>query len=314
MSMDICILGGTGFVGSHLVARLAADGHRLRVPSRNPARRRALQVVPRARLFHGDVHDEAALAAMLQGCDAAINLVGVLNAGRGGFRRAHVELPRKLAQAARSAGVPRVLQFSALGADAANGPSRYLRSKGEGEAALRVHAGDALATTIFRPSVIFGPGDSFLNRFAGLMAWMPLVFPLARADARFQPVYVGDVVEAVARTLGDRAAAGRRYTLCGPETFTLRALVALVARLTGRRRRIVALPDWLGRLQATAAEWLPGTPFSRDNFRSLLVDNVCDGGGDLPALDIEPQPLDLVAPRYLGAGGHRNRLSVLRSG
>lgn len=302
MVQNICVLGGTGFVGGHLITRLARDGHRVTVASRHPQRHRALSVLPTVRVVCADVHDESALASLFSGCDAVINLVGILNEGRGEtFRRAHVELPRKVAQAARNAGVRRLLHMSALGADAANAPSLYLRTKGEGEAALRVHAGDKIAYTVFQPSVIFGPGDSFTRRFAGLLRIAP-VFPLACPDAKFQPVYVGDVAQAFVNALADRAAQGQRYTLCGPEVYTLRALVEFVARESRLNRRIVGLPRWLGKLQAMVLEFFPGKPFTRDNWRSLQADSVCKGGPGLAELGIVPTSLALAAPAYLRSG------------
>ena len=300
MIRHLCLLGGTGFVGTHLASRFAQCGYRVTIPSRNPQRHRALAVLPTVQVVRADIHDEATLAHLLRGCDAVVNLVGVLHDTRGAsFRRVHVELPRKVAQAARASGVTRLLHMGALGADAANAPSAYLRTRGEGEAALRVHAADRVAYTVFQPSVIFGPGDSFLNRFHGLLQLAP-VFPLACPDARFQPVFVGDVVEAFVRALDDRATHGRRYTLCGPRVYTLRELVEAVAATAGLNRRVVGLPRWAGWLQAALLEWVPGRPFTRDNWRSLQVDSVCDGPGGLAELGIRPTPLELVAPAYLG--------------
>ena len=302
MLRNVCVLGGTGFVGSQVVARLARDGHRVTVASRHPHRHRGLCVLPTVRVIGADVHEESALATLFRGCDAVINLVGVLNEGHGeSFRRAHVELPRKVAQAARGAGVRRLLHMSALGADAANAPSLYLRTKGEGEAALRVHAGDRIAYTVFQPSVIFGPGDSLTQRFADLLRMAP-VFPLACPDAKFQPVYVGDVAQAFVTALSDRAAQGQRYALCGPEVYSLRALVEFVAREAGLGRHIIGLPRWLGHLQAALLEFVPGKPFTRDNWRSLQVDSVCKGGPGLAELGITPTSLSLVAPAYLRSG------------
>ncbi|MEX0900699.1 MAG: complex I NDUFA9 subunit family protein [Gammaproteobacteria bacterium] len=302
MVRNICVLGGTGFVGGQLVTRLARDGHRVTVPSRHPHRHRGLSVLPTVRVVRADVHDESALAELFRGCDAVVNLVGILNEGRGEtFRRAHVELPRKLAQAARTTGVRRLLHMSALGADAANAPSLYLRTKGEGEAALRVHAGDRIAYTVFQPSVIFGPGDSFTNRFASLLRVAPF-FPLACPDARFQPVYVGDVAQAFVNALADHDAHGQRYTLCGPDVYTLRALVRFVARESRLERRIIGLPRWLGKLQAALLEFVPGKPFTRDNWRSLQADSVCRGGPGLAELGITPTSLALIAPTYLRSG------------
>jgi uncharacterized protein YbjT (DUF2867 family) len=298
---SICILGGTGFVGTRLASRLVRDGHRVRVLTRDRFRHRELSVLPGLELVDCDVHDGARLTAALAGRDVAINLVGILNErghrGRG-FHRAHAELAATLVGACHAAGVPRLLQLGSLRA-AADAPSHYLRSKALAERVIRERAG-AIAWTVFRPSVIFGPGDSFLNRFAGLLAIAP-VMPLARAGARFQPVYVGDVVEALVRAIDRRDAVGQAYELGGPDIVTLAALVRWVAALTGRRRLVVALPDALGWLQAAALGLLPGKPLSLDNFRSLALDSVCSDDG-LGRLGVAPTPLRAVAPRYLGDG------------
>jgi uncharacterized protein YbjT (DUF2867 family) len=294
----ILILGGTGFVGHRLAARLTRAGHSLTLLTRRRERHRDLLVLPRLRLVDADLYDEAALERHLEGHDAAINLVGILNErghdGRG-FYRAHVELPRRLVQACRRRNVTRLLHMSALGADAAYGASHYQRSKGEGE--NLVHATVGLQVTSFRPSVIFGPGDAFFNRFADLLRLAP-VFPLACPDARFAPVYVGDVAEAFARALDNPATVGRRYDLCGPRAYTFRELIDYTARVTGRRRLVVGLPPALSRLQANLFEYLPGKPFSRDNYLSLQRDNVCTGP-IAAELGIEPTPLEAVVPGYL---------------
>ena len=218
---EISILGGTGFVGRHLAAALAAEGRRLRIVSRDPERHRGLRVLPGVELLLGDVHDPGTLRQVLEGCDAAINLVGILNERHRGrdFRAVHVELPRKLVEACREIGIRRVLHMSALHADPARGSSAYLRSKGEGEDLIHLAVGEGLRVTSFRPSVIFGPDDRFVNRFAGLLRRAPGVFPLACPDARFAPVCVGDVVEAFRRCLDARASYGARYELCGPREY-----------------------------------------------------------------------------------------------
>lgn len=310
---NVCMLGGTGFVGAHLAARLVAAGHTVKILSRNPQRHRAVAVLPTVRLIECDVYDEEALLAAFRGCDAVINLVGILNeTGGAKFRRAHVELPRKVAQACRAAGVRRLLHMSALNADAGNAPSLYLRTKGEGEAALHVHAGGQVAYTVFQPSVIFGPGDSFINRFVGLLRMTPLLFPLACPGARFQPVYVGDVAEAFATALGRRDAFGRRYTLCGPKVYTLEEIVHFVRDQLGLSRWIWGLPHMLGKLQAMSLNLVPGKPFSLDNWRSLQADSVCNGDSGLAGLGIMPTSMAVMVPKYLGADGHRNRLSGYR--
>src|SRR6202047_2549188 len=248
---SIAVLGGTGFLGTGLVARLIKDGRRVTVLSRDREQHKHLLVLPGLTLENCDVYEAAQLSERFRGKDVVINLVGILNE-RGfsgsGFRRAHTELTQGVLQAARSAGVTRLLQVSALKA-AVDAPSYYLRSKGEAEQLIR-ETNSALDWTIFQPSVMFGPGDSFLNRFAGLLASIPFVFPLAKPNARFQPVLVDDVVEAMIRCLHGGASSRQSYELGGPQVYSLREIVGLVAKLTGRRRWVVGLPDVVARLQA----------------------------------------------------------------
>ena len=241
--LSLCILGGTGFVGTRLATRLIDEGHRVTVLSRDREQHKHLRVLPGLVLENCDVTDSASLSERFRGKDAVINLIGILNErgfGGGGFRRAHTELTRHALQAARSAGVARFLQLSALGA-AADAPSHYLRSKAAAERIIREDSG-SLDWTIFQPSVIFGPGDSFLNRFASLLAAVPVIFPLAMPQTRFQPVFVDDVVEAVLRSINGGKASRRTLQLGGPRQYSLRQIVEFVANVTGRRRRIIGLP------------------------------------------------------------------------
>jgi NADH dehydrogenase len=306
----IAVFGGTGFVGRHLVPRLERDGHRLTLASRNRERHRELGVLPGVRVVSADVYDDRALAACVAGADCAINLIGILNErgsdGRG-FRKAHVEFTERLIAACTAAGVPRLVQMSAL--RAGEGESFYLRTRGEAEARVKA---SPLAWTIFRPSVIFGPGDGLFFRFAQLLRLTP-VLPLARAEARFAPVYVGDVAEAFARAVAHPHSAGRVYELAGPRTIALGELVRWTARMAGLRRWVVPLPDALGFVQACVGEWLPGKPISRDNFRSLQLDSVAQEDG-LAALGIVATPMEAVMPALLGGDGRQRRLDRLRSG
>jgi uncharacterized protein YbjT (DUF2867 family) len=307
--LSIVILGGTGFLGTRLVARLIKDGHRVTVLSRDREQHKHLLVLPGLTLENCDVYVEAQLSERFRGKDVVINLIGILNErgfGGGGFRRAHTELTQGVLQAARSAGVTRLLQVSALKA-AANAPSYYLRSKGEAERLIR-DGNSALDWTIFQPSVMFGPGDSFLNRFAGLLAISPGFFPLAKPNARFQPVLVDDVIAALRRCLHGGASSRQTYELGGPQVYSLREIVGLVAKLTGHRRWIIGLPDFAARLQALAMDFVPGRPFSSDNYRSLSVDSVCDEDG-FARLGIQPQSMVPSARQYLGVLEDNARLS-----
>lgn len=308
----ILLLGGSGFVGRRLAAALRAQDYDVRVPTRNRARSRRLLVLPEVELVEADVHDEATLARLLHGCEAAINLVGILNeqgSDGSGFERVHAALAAKLVRACRASGVARLLQMSALKADAEHGPSHYLRSKGKAERVVAAESAGRVAYTIFRPSVIFGPEDSFTNRFASLLRRLP-VLPLPRPEARFAPVFVDDVVAAFAAALGDARTYSATYELCGPDLYSLVELVRFLRDLLGLRRAIVPLPDGLGRLQAWVGEHLPGKPLSLDNFASLGVASICAGGGAPPFGNPRRRVVDLV-PTYLGAPAP-DRLTRLR--
>ncbi len=297
---SILLIGGSGFIGSRIAARLAADGRRVIVPTRRLARAKQLSVLPTVQVVEADIFDERELDRLLPQADAVINLVGVLHSRPGrpwgpAFEHAHVALPRLLARMCERHHRARVLHMSALGASA-DGPSMYLRSKAAGEQIIREAPG--LQVTAFRPSVVFGPGDSFLNLFAKLQALAP-VMPLGGADARFQPVYVGDVARAFADALDDPASIGQVFELVGPRVYTLRELVRLAGAYSGHRRRVIPLPAAAARLQALMLEWMPGGPLmSRDNLDSMKADNVASGRHPLPP-HWAPTPLEAVAPDYL---------------
>ena len=309
--LSIAILGGSGFLGTRLVARLIKDGHRVTVLSRDREQHKHLLVLPGLTLENCDVYREAQLSERFRGKDVVINLVGILNErgfGGAGFRRAHVELTRNVLQAARSAGVTRLLQVSALKASV-EGPSYYLRTKGEAEKLIREQS--AVDWTILQPSVLFGPGDSFLNRFAGLIANIPLVFPLARAKARFQPVAADDVVAALMACLNG-AASKQTLQLGGPQIYTLREVVIMVAKMTHHNRWVVGLPDFIGWLQGAVMNFVPGRPFSTDNFNSLKVDSVASEDG-FAKLGLKPQSMVAAARQFLGSLEDNARLSLNRA-
>ena len=300
---NILILGGTGFVGRQLHERLAAARLRLTIPTREAGHAGSEPAAP-VRLVTADVHDPDALARLMRGQDAVVNLVAILHGTAERFEQVHVALPRSIASACASAGVRRLVHVSALGADPA-GPSMYQRSKARGEAVLQAAAeAGTLDLTVLRPSVIFGAGDQFLNVFAQLQRVFPVI-PLAGADTRFQPVWVGDVAAAVQRCLQDDATIGQTYEACGPEVLRLRELVRLAGQWSGvaggRGRPVFALPMPLARLQAWVMERLPGEPLmTRDNLDSMAVDNVASGRlPGLQALDITPAALADIAPGYL---------------
>jgi uncharacterized protein YbjT (DUF2867 family) len=311
---NFLILGATGFVGrsvcEKLVERSGGGDGRIRVATRRFPRARHLQLLPTVEVACGDIHDDATLARMLRDTDVVINLVAILHGSESEFERVHARLPERLARACVAAGVRRVIHVSALGATV-DAPSRYLRSKARGEAALRA-AG--LDLTVLRPSVIFGERDRFLNLFASLQAIFP-VLPLAGASARFQPVWVDDVASAIARAVDDPSTCGLTIECCGPRVYTLKELVALAGAWSGSPRPVLPLPAALGKLQALVLELLPGkTLMSRDNLDSMRVANV--SSGKLPGLDrlgVETTPLDAVAPRYLGHVSGEKRLEAWRA-
>jgi uncharacterized protein YbjT (DUF2867 family) len=307
--MRIVLLGATGFVGHHLLPELASAGHQCLVLCRYMPGCRDLALVPGVELRPADVHDSDVLKEQLEGADAVINMVGILNeSGRSGkgFHKAHVELTEKLIAVCRETGVRRLLQLSAL--NAGKGDSHYLASKGQAEELIR-QATD-LDSTIFQPSVIFGEGDAFFNRFASLLSFVP-VLPLACPKARLQPVWVGDVVKAMTIALTDTETVGRTLVLVGPREYSLRELVEWTARTAGLKRRIVGLSNVASRLQGRVMDFVPGKPFSSDNYRSLQIDNTSTENA-LRGFGIRPHSLESIVPAYLGNSIHQDQLSRFR--
>jgi uncharacterized protein YbjT (DUF2867 family) len=293
----ILVLGGTGFVGRHLCKELVRLQYRVTVPTRNVSKAQHVQSLPFLDLVQADVHDEAALARLVAGHDAVVNLVAILHGNSFEFQRVHVELVKRIVRACTDAGVPRLVHVSALGA-ARDAPSMYQRTKAAGEAVVQ---GSGLDWTVLRPSVMFGEGDKFLTVFARLQEALPIM-PLAGADTLFQPVWVGDVVNAIVQCLQRDDTGRRTYEVCGPDRYTLRQLVKLAGSLSGHPRPVVRLPTVLARLQAFLMELAPGQPLmSRDNLDSMKVSNVASG--NLPGLDalgISPCALSDIAPTYIG--------------
>ena len=307
----IVVLGGTGFVGRHMISRLTADGHSITLLSRNPNSHSSRFLPPAVAIKTVNVYDKDKLVAAFSGADVIINLVGILNErgdnGRG-FQRAHVELTQTVIDACQQSDVKRLLHMSAL--NAGRGHSYYLKSRGEAEKRVK---GSGLDWTIFQPSVIFGVDDGFFNRFAQLLK-LTMVLPLARAKARFAPVYIGDVVEAFVNSLDQEKTIGRIYELYGPNIFSLYRIVRLTAAQLHLRRFVLPLPDFLGRIQAWVCDWIPGKPFSSDNYRSLLTDSVGSVDG-LHQLGIKPTSVEQVLPEILDVYNHRQRrLDLYRAG
>lgn len=310
---NILILGGTGFVGSHLCEKLAQLPCRVTVVTRRRDQARHLQLLPMLDIAEVAAHDSSSLAPLLAEHDAVVNLVGILHGNEAAFEQAHVQLPLELTRACEAVGQRRIVHVSALGAspDAA---SMYQRSKARGEAVL---LGSGLDVSVLRPSVIFGAEDRFLNTFARLQQVFPVI-PLAGSQARFQPVWVEDVATALMRCLEDKSTIGQTYEACGPEVFTLKQLVQFAGRYSGindgEGRPILGLPNALARLQAWLMERAPGEPLmSRDNLDAMKTDNIASGKlPGLAALGIRPSALGAIAPYYLGAQGLRSGLMAKR--
>lgn len=303
MMDHVLVVGGSGFIGRHVVAALVRRGIKVTVPSRRRERAKHLILLPTVDVVETDVARSGVLERLARGHDAVINLVGVLHGPD--FANPHVELPLAIVSACRAAGVKRLIHVSALGASS-EAPSAYQRSKGKGEQAV-MDASD-VDVTVFRPSVVFGPEDKFLNRFAMLARLSP-VLALPCPDARFQPVYVGDVATAIVASLADAGAHARRYDLAGPREYRLKELVQRVCEFIGRRRLIIGLPESLSYVQAWVLEKLPGQLMSRDNVRSMKVPNTTR---ERFPFGIEPQALEAVAPAYLAPSGPRERYPQLR--
>ena len=310
----VLLLGGSGFVGTYIANRLTERGVALTIPTRRRERTKALIMLPNVEMPEVDINCEKTLTELMRGHDAVINLVGVLHSRdvklpySRDFAEAHVELPKKIVAACKAAGVRRLVHMSALKADS-QGPSEYLCSKGDGEKVVMAAQGD-LDVTVFRPSVIFGLGDSFLSMFASVLRKLPF-FPLGYGQARFQPVWVADVADAFVDSLGNEATYGQAYDLCGPKTYTLRELVDYTAQLCGSRARVVAIGEGLAYLQA-GLMWLSPKPLmSPDNLRSMQVDSVCDAGcNTLPGW--RPTALEAIAPTYVAHNTPKGKLDSFR--
>ncbi|MGH8427569.1 MAG: complex I NDUFA9 subunit family protein [Gammaproteobacteria bacterium] len=301
----IVLFGGTGFLGRELAVRLANGGAYVTVAARHPQRSRILMVLPRVNLRRGDVRDAAFVESVLAGQDAVVNLVGILDGSPKRMRALHVDWPARLAQA--GAGLSRLVHVSAAGADP-QGASLYLRTKGEGE--NRIHAARA-PWTVIAPSAMFGPGDSFFNRFAMLLRLSPGIMPVVRPQARFTPVYVEDVAEAIARVLLRDDLAGEHLQFGGPQTWAMREILVYIREQIRVRRLLLDLPDGLAKMQGIAMSLLPGKPFSLDQFRTLTVDSIADTG-DFALLGIKPSGVRAIVPQYLGKGRRQERFDRFR--
>jgi len=307
--MRVVLIGASGFFGSHLLRELTADQHQCVVLTRDAVGRSCVAMVPGVELVQADVYKPEVLADKFAGADAVISMAGILNEGGGGgnnFQTVHVKLVESIVKACQKAGVKRLLHLSAL--NAGKGSSHYLKSKGEAEALLR--SVDDLNITIFQPSVIFGRGDSFFNRFAGILRLMPIL-PLACPKARLQPVFAGDVATVMADSLEDPMTWEKSYELAGPQSFTLKELVKWTAENEGVSRLIIGLPGPLSAAMAMLMNLVPGKPFSWDNYQSLKTDNTSDKN-DFAYFQIDPRAIDQVVPDYLTGSLRQRRLQFSR--
>ena len=307
--MRIVLLGATGFLGHHLLPQLSAAGHECTALTRYRPGCRDLTVLPRVTVRQVKAWDAETLSSLFEGADAVVNMVGILNEkGRKGegFRKVHVELLENVIAACKAAGVRRVVHVSAVGAG--QGESFYLKSKGEAERLLK--SDQDIDATIVQPSVIFGRGDDFFNRFAALLKAMPML-PLACPDARMQPVWAGDVAELLATALEDPDTIGETLVAVGPHEYRLQELVEFAADAAGLKRRVVRLPDWMARFQASVMDFVPGKPFSSDNYLSLQTPNTSEKNS-LWRFGIQPSSIETVVPAYLRQGEHQRRLDKCR--
>lgn len=312
----ICLLGGTGFVGCHLINHLHRAGDwQIKVITRRTAQHRELLVLPRVTLVAANLYDQTELNEQLADVDVVINLIGILNergSDGSGFEKAHVALTEKIITACQTNKVQRLLHMSALNADATQGKSHYLRTKGKAEDL--VHAAKGIHVTSFKPSVIFGEGDSFFKRFEQLLVVPSYIFMLPSGHARFAPVWVNDVVSAMLATIDDPKHYGQHYNLCGPNDYTLQELVEYTAKLMGRKRWVIPLGDKPSYLAARVMEFIPTKPYSVDNYHSSQIDSVCtpENPSHFDKLGITPHSIEAIMPRYFTTAHLRDHYSLFR--
>jgi NADH dehydrogenase len=304
----ILLLGGSGFIGSAIAEALTKRGDFVTVPTRDRERAKHLLLLPTCDVVSARISDPQTLDALIRSHDVVINLVGILH---GDFEAVHVQFPKRVAEACAQHGVARLLHMSAIGADI-NGPSNYLRSRGRGEAAVReVAERTGLAVTMFRPSVVYGAGDKFLNMFMGLVKLFPVI-PLGSPNATFQVVWVEDVARAVTMSIDMPDTIGKTYPLVGPKVYTLRQLIEFVIQISGKRRAVLGLGAGLSAFQATVFEFLPGKIMTRDNVASMQIPNTSDE--PFPAIFGHPAAMEDTVYSYMHEGGGRGRYQQFREG
>ena len=293
--MNITILGGTGFVGLSIINRLAATDSNITVITRNREKNKKILVYPRVRLVEANVNNAGELASHTKKTDVLINLIGILNekghSGRG-FRKSHSDLARHILNACKVNHIKRILHMSALNADS-KGPSHYLRTKGEAESYLMTYGKRIANITIFRPSVIFGKKDSFILRFSNLLNFVPYVFPLACHNAKFSPVHIDELANFIVNAIQDIKSFGKAYNLCGPKVYSLKEIVELIIVTKNRNIKVIPLSNSMSKLQAAIMEFVPGKPFSIDNYNSCQIDSTCHSDHNFYS------DLETIIPTYI---------------
>ncbi|MDM8569240.1 complex I NDUFA9 subunit family protein [Thiotrichales bacterium HSG1] len=311
----ICLLGGTGFVGRHLANNLRQAGWKVVIPTQQRERHRDLLLHSNQELVSANIHDQAQLNNLITDCEIVINTVGILNESGNdgsGFQKVHVDLPKKIITACQTNNVKHLLHMSAINADVAQAPSNYLRTKGTGEDIIRTAEG--VNVTIFRPSVIFGKDDSFLNKFMALLRVPSPIFMLPSAKVKLSPIWVEDVVAAMLETIGKSEHYGKSYNLCGPTVYTLQELVAYTAELLQVKRFIIPLGDSASYKVAQIMEFIPGKPYSVDNYNSTTLENSCKNNNDLNQLGVTPHSVEEIMSKYFNTTKtHRELYSDFRN-
>jgi uncharacterized protein YbjT (DUF2867 family) len=293
---QVCVIGGAGFVGSSIVRKLDAAGYKVKVLTRHRERAKHLILLPHVQVETSNIHDDSALTESLKGCDAVINLVGILHESKiNTFDSLHHQLPKRIAQRCQELGIKRFLHMSAL-QSGETAPSEYLRSKAHGEAALSTFH-KTMAITIFKPSVIFGREDRFLNLFASLIKYLPIIL-LAKPEAKFQPIWVEDVASVFVSSLQNDDTYSNSYELVGPTVYSMQALVQKVMQVMNKKRPIIGLSDKLSMMQAWVMEWLPIKLMTRDNVKSMEVDSV-SSAPMAREITLSLTPLEAVIPEYI---------------
>jgi NADH dehydrogenase len=306
----IAVLGGSGFVGSAMVNKLSESGYCVQVLTRHRETSKHLILIPNVNVVECDVMNNDALKLALNDCDAVINLIGILHESRKvTFKKIHADFPKSVANVCASIGIHRLIQMSALQANI-HAPSAYLRSKGLGEALL-LNEFKALNVTIFRPSIIFGRGDGFINLFAKLIQILPVIL-LAKPNAKFQPIYVEDVAAAFVAAIENSSTYGKSYDLAGPKVYTLIEIIRFVSATLKKKRVVIGLNNLFSYMQAFAMEMLPIKLMTRDNIKSMEVDST--SAAPFPEfLKFRPVPMESVVPDYLLDENPRNTYNRYRS-